>query len=117
MVMSLYLSQQSLKRSRETVAPALLPVIVIMNLLYQEMLEQIRRKDQLIQELLVIKPKEAKIKIMEEIMIDGHIVFSDTALATSDGETTISHHTYSIHMLALSNNDVEVKLNGKHSVI
>ena len=50
-------------------------------------------------------------------MIDGHIVFSDTALATSDGETTISHHTYSIHMLALSNHDVEVKLNGKHSVI
>lgn len=50
-------------------------------------------------------------------MIDGHIVYSDTALATADGETTITHHTYSIHMLALSNHDVEVKLNGKHSVI
>lgn len=50
-------------------------------------------------------------------MIDGHIVYSDTALATADGETSITHHTYSIHMLALSNHDVEVKLNGKHSVI
>jgi len=50
-------------------------------------------------------------------MIDGHIVYSDTSLATADGETNISHHTYSIHMLCLSNNDVEVKLNGKHSVI
>ena len=50
-------------------------------------------------------------------MIDGHIVYSDTSLATADGETNITHHTYSIHMLALSNNDVEVKLNGKHSVI
>jgi len=54
---------------------------------------------------------------MEEIMIDGHIVFSNTALATGDGETAISHHTYSIHMLSLSNNDIEVKLNGKHSVV
>lgn len=50
-------------------------------------------------------------------MIDGHIVYSDTGLATADGETNITHHTYSIHMLSLSNNDIEVKLNGKHSVI
>jgi hypothetical protein len=50
-------------------------------------------------------------------MIDGHIVFSNTALTTGDGETTISHHTYAIYMLCGSNNDVEVKLNGKHSVL
>lgn len=50
-------------------------------------------------------------------MIDGHIVFSNTALTTGDGETEISHHTYSIHMLCAVNNDVEVKLNGKHSVL
>lgn len=50
-------------------------------------------------------------------MIDGHIVYSDTGLATADGETNITHHTYSIHMLSLVSNDVEVKLNGKHSVI
>lgn len=50
-------------------------------------------------------------------MIDGHIVYSDTGLATADGETSITHHTYSIHMVATSSSDVEVKLNGKHSVI
>jgi hypothetical protein len=54
---------------------------------------------------------------MEEIMIDGHIVYSNTALVTADGEVDIAHHTYSIHMLANSNNDVEVKLNGKHLVM
>ena len=50
-------------------------------------------------------------------MIDGHIVYSNIALATADGEVDIAHHTYSIHMLAGSNHDVEVKLNGKHSVL
>jgi hypothetical protein len=54
---------------------------------------------------------------MEEIMIDGHIVFSNTSLETADGEVDITHHTYSIHMLCLVNNNVEVKLNGKHSVV
>lgn len=50
-------------------------------------------------------------------MIDGHIVYSDTSLTDGDGETNITHHTYSIYMLALSNHDTEVKLNGKHSVL
>jgi hypothetical protein len=54
---------------------------------------------------------------MEEIMIDGHIVFSNTNLETADGVIDIIHHTYAIYMLALSNNNVEVRLNGKHSVI
>lgn len=50
-------------------------------------------------------------------MIDGHIVYSNTALATADGAESITHHTYAIYMISLSNNDVEVKLNGKHSVL
>lgn len=50
-------------------------------------------------------------------MIDGHIVFSNTNLETADGVIDIIHHTYAIYMLALSNNNVEVRLNGKHSVI
>lgn len=51
-------------------------------------------------------------------MIDGHIVYSNTALSTSDGETTIAHHTYKIYMANINtNNDIEVKLNGKHSVL
>lgn len=50
-------------------------------------------------------------------MIDGHIVFSNISLVTADGVVPIDHHTYSIHILAISNNDVEVKLNGKHSVL
>lgn len=50
-------------------------------------------------------------------MIDGHIVYSNIALTTADGEVDIAHHTYSIHMLAGSNNDIVIKLNGKHSIL
>jgi len=55
---------------------------------------------------------------MEEIMIDGHIVYSNTSLTDSDGEQTISHHTYAIYIANVDTNHwIEVKLNGKHSVM
>jgi hypothetical protein len=55
---------------------------------------------------------------MEEIMIDGHIVYSNTELTDADGVQTISHHTYAIYVVNKDTNHwVEVKLNGKHSVV
>lgn len=51
-------------------------------------------------------------------MIDGHIVYSNTALSDSDGVQSITHHTYGIYIVNIdTNNWVEVKLNGKHSVM
>lgn len=50
-------------------------------------------------------------------MSEGHIVYSNTNLTTADGEQTISHHTKAIYLVNRDTNDwVEVKLNGKHSV-
>lgn len=51
-------------------------------------------------------------------MIDGHIVYSNTALSDSDGVQNITHHTYGIYIVNLdTNNWIEVKLNGKHSIM
>ena len=51
-------------------------------------------------------------------MIDGHIVYSNTSLTDSDGVVSIDHHTYKICMVTYNTNHwVEVKLNGKHSVM
>lgn len=51
-------------------------------------------------------------------MIDGHIVYSNVNLADSDGEQVIAHHTYAIYIANLDTNHwIEVKLNGKHSVM
>jgi len=51
-------------------------------------------------------------------MSEGHIVYSNTNLADTDGVQTIDHHTYAIYLVNRDTNDwVEVKLNGKHSVV
>jgi hypothetical protein len=39
-------------------------------------------------------------------------------LSDTDGEQTISHHTYAIYIVNVDTNHwIEVKLNGKHSVM
>jgi hypothetical protein len=92
------------------VVPVLLRVIRIMSLLCLEMLEQTRRGSSDPRDP-VIKPREAKIKIMEEIMIDGHIVYSNTELTDADGEQTISHHTYAIYIVNMLTLTTGLKLN------
>lgn len=50
--------------------------------------------------------------------MEGHLVYSNTSLSDSDGEVTISHHTRAIYIVNIdTNNWIEVKLNGKHSVM
>lgn len=51
-------------------------------------------------------------------MSEGHIVYSNTSLTAADGEQTISHHTRALYIANVdTNNWIEVKLNGKHSVM
>ena len=51
-------------------------------------------------------------------MIDGHIVYSNTSLEDTDGEVSISHHTYAIYIVNVDTTHwIEVKLNGKHSIM
>ena len=51
-------------------------------------------------------------------MSEGHIVYSNTSLSDSDGVVTINHHTRGIYIVNIDTNHwVEVKLNGKHSVM
>lgn len=51
-------------------------------------------------------------------MSEGHIVYSNTSLTDADGVQTINHHTRELYIANVdTNNWIEVKLNGKHSVM
>lgn len=51
-------------------------------------------------------------------MSEGHIVYSNTSLSDTDGVQTIDHHTMELYIANVDTNHwIEVKLNGKHSVM
>jgi hypothetical protein len=50
--------------------------------------------------------------------MNGSLVYSNTAITSTDGEISINHHTSGIHVFnANATTDATIKLNGIHQIV